>query len=97
VDTQQNPLDRSSSRKLQAVSRELNDRLYRLAQRNAPNAIVRLLCECGRCSDQIEVETDAYERVRAVPGRLLVKPGHEYTGHATPQADTAGFVEPWLA
>jgi hypothetical protein len=92
VDTQQHPLDGRSSQKLQALSRELNERLYRLAQPNAPEAILRLLCGCGHCSDQIEVEAGAYEQARTVPGRLLVRRGHEHTDHATRLGDTVSVV-----
>jgi phosphate starvation-inducible protein PhoH len=94
VDTQQHHLDGSSSQKLQAFSRELNERLYRIAQSNAPDAILRLLCECGHCGQQIEVEADAYERARTVPGRLLVKHGHEYAEHATDTASVAAGEAP---
>jgi hypothetical protein len=87
VDTQQHPLDGSSSQRLRALSRELNERLYRLAQADAPDGSLRLLCECGRCSDEIEVEADDYEEARALSGRLLVKRGHAPTDQAIPHAD----------
>ena len=36
------------------------------------------LCECGddRCTHRLEVPLEEYERVRAHPGRFLVKRGH---------------------
>lgn len=76
MDTQQHHLDGSSSQMLRAFSRELNASTS-TESRNPT------LCECGHCGEQIEVEADAYERARAVPGRLLVKHGREYTEHPT--------------
>lgn len=94
MDTQHHHhLDGSSSQRLRALSRELNERLYRLAQADAPDGSLRLLCECGRCSDEIEVEADAYEEARTFPGRLLVKPGHASTDQAIQHADAVSVAD----
>jgi hypothetical protein len=76
VDTQSPTFDGGGSPKLQALSRELNERLRRLAQRNERDGTLRLLCECGRCSETIEIAADIYEQARSTP-LLLIKQGHE--------------------
>jgi hypothetical protein len=65
------------SQKRQALSRELNERLQRLAARNGSNGTLRLLCECGHCSETIDVAADVYEQARSTAGVLLVRQGHE--------------------
>ena len=77
MDTQSPTFDGGRSPKLQELSRELNERLRRLAQRNGTDGTLRLLCECGRCRETIEVAADVYEQARSTPGVLLIKQGHE--------------------
>jgi hypothetical protein len=81
------------SRKLQALSRELNERLQRLAQQNGRNGTLRLLCECGRCSETIDVAADVYELARSTAGVLLVKKGHEQAKPVRSQNEHASLVE----
>ena len=70
---------------MQALSRELNERLHRLEQQNGSNGTLRLLCECGHCNEPIDVAADVYEQARSTAGVLLVKQGHE---QAKPEAGT---------
>jgi hypothetical protein len=44
----------------------------------APSA-VQIVCECGRtdCMAKIDVPLGTYERVRSVPTRFFIAPGHE--------------------
>ena len=77
MDTQSHTPPAGDSQKLQALSRELNERLRRLAQQNGRNGTLRLLCECGHCSETIDVAAEVYEQARSTAGVLLVRQGHE--------------------
>jgi len=77
LDTQSHGPGVGESQKRQALSRELNERLQRLAARNGSNGTLRLLCECGHCSETIDVAADVYEQARSTAGVLLVRQGHE--------------------
>ena len=85
LDTQSHTPAGGESQKLQALSRELNERLHRLAQRNGSNGTLRLLCECGHCSETIDVAADVYDQASSTAGVLLVKQGHD---QAKPGAGT---------
>ena len=93
MDTQSHTLDGGDSKKLQALSRELNERLQRLAQENGRNGTLRLLCECGRCSETVDVAADVYELARSTAGVLLVKRGHEQAKPVRSQNEHTSLVE----
>ena len=93
MDTQSHTPPAGDSQKLQALSRELNERLRRLAQQNGRNGTLRLLCECGRCSETIDVAADVYESARSTAGVLLVKKGHEQAKPVRSQNEHASLVE----
>jgi len=93
VDSQPPAVDGDRTRKSQALRREMNEQLRRLSHRDGENGTLRLLCECGRCSDQLVVATKSYQQASAIPGRPLVKPGHENNGNAPAAADAVGVAD----
>jgi hypothetical protein len=93
LDTQSHTPAAGDSQKLQALSRELNERLQRLAQENGRNGTLRLLCECGRCSETVDVAADVYELARSTAGVLLVKRGHEQAKPVRSQNEHTSLVE----
>lgn len=96
MDTQSHTPDGGDSQKLQALSRELNERLQRLqrlAKQNGTDGRLRLLCECGRCSETIDAATDVYEQARSTPGLLLIKQGHELAKPVRSQIGQISLVE----
>jgi hypothetical protein len=93
MDTQSHTVDGDDNQKLQALSRELNERLQRLAEQNGSNGTLRLLCECGGCSETIDVPGDVYEQARSTIGLLLVKQGHERAKSVRSQSEHTSLVE----
>ena len=93
MDTQSHTPHSGDSQKLQALSCELNERLQRLAQQNGRNGTLRLLCECGRCGEAIDVAADVYEEARSTVGVLLVKQGHEQARPVRSQDEHISLVE----
>jgi hypothetical protein len=93
LDTQSHRPDAGESEKRQALSRELNERLQRLAEQNGSNGTLRLLCECGHCSETIDVTADVYEQARSTAGVLLVKQGHEQAKPVRSQNEHASLGE----
>jgi hypothetical protein len=93
LDTQSHTPDSGESQKLQALSRELNERLQRLAEQHGRNGTLRLLCECGHCSETIDVAAAVYEHARSTAGVLLVKQGHEQAAPVRSQNEHSSLVE----
>jgi hypothetical protein len=93
VDTQSRRFDGGGGPKLQALSRELNERLRSLAHRNGRDGTLRLLCECGGCGETIEVAADVYERALSTSGLLLIKHGHEQAKPVRSQIGQISLVE----
>jgi hypothetical protein len=62
------------SARRQSVFRDVNNRIKELVESGTPE----FLCECVNieCVELMEVPLDVYERVRSVPTRFLVRPGH---------------------
>jgi hypothetical protein len=63
----------------EAVFRHVNEELEGLARTfTLQDGVLDLVCECGDalCVERIEVDRDAYERVRADSHLFLVFPGH---------------------
>jgi hypothetical protein len=93
LDTQSHTPASADSQKLQALSRELNERLQRLAEQDGTNGTLRLLCECGHCRETIDVVADVYEQARSTAGVLLVKQGHEQAKPLRSQNGDTSLVE----
>jgi hypothetical protein len=55
------------SQKRRALHRELNERLQRLAEQNGSNGTLRLLCECGHCSETMNVAADVLTVAGSTP------------------------------
>jgi hypothetical protein len=66
----------------QALLREVNERIEQLNGSWDSEGADGILCECGHpgCMEKIEITAAAYERVRRVPIRFVVKPGHATAG-----------------
>jgi hypothetical protein len=69
-----------------ALFREVNERIYWLTEEfgthpAADGLRLAVVCECGDgdCTSELQIETDAYSRVRENPSRFLVLAGHELT------------------
>ena len=80
--------------KNQALFREVNERVVRVAQEFATYGALSVVCECADvdCGAQIELTHEEYERVRAVPHHFLVKPGHETSDVEDVVEATDGYV-----
>ena len=65
--------------------RAINERIRELAGRFEQTAndtpTLSFLCECSdeTCVDRVELTTQQYDDVRAIPARFVVRPGHEAT------------------
>jgi hypothetical protein len=62
----------------QALSRELNEDIRRIADSFGIDEDLELVCECehGDCFARLPVSPDDYETVRRFPTRFLTKPEH---------------------
>ena len=63
--------------RVQILFREINERIEELNDERAVDG--ELLCECSAkgCVGNVPVTRDEYERVRRVPTRFVVLPGHD--------------------
>jgi hypothetical protein len=63
----------------QALFRDVNERLAKLAGDFVMDDQLSFICECSNpeCSSQVELTLEEYERVRGVPSWFFVLPGHE--------------------
>jgi hypothetical protein len=65
----------------EAVFREVNERIESLNRGIAAisNRTMHVVCECGdlTCAEQLAIDVEAYERVRADGACFIVLPGHE--------------------
>jgi hypothetical protein len=86
VDSQPPVVDGAHTRRLQALRREMNEQLRRLNHRDGGAGALHLLCECGRCNEHVVVTAER-QQARAIPGRPLVKPGHDNRGNAPSVAE----------
>jgi hypothetical protein len=64
--------------------REVNERIYSLTeefgtQPAADGLRLAVVCECGSgdCTSELQIETDAYSRIRENPDRFIVLAGHD--------------------
>ncbi len=62
----------------EAMFREVNEAIEDAARAVGLDDEVAFLCECGDdlCAEEIQLGVREYERVRAVPTRFFVRPGH---------------------
>jgi hypothetical protein len=62
----------------QALFRELNEEIRRIADSFGIDEDLELVCECehGDCFARLPVSPDDYETVRRFPTRFLIKPEH---------------------
>ena len=70
--------DVARNAQVQAIYREVNEGIA-LINSGWDTPELELLCECGtsRCTDRVGLTNDEYERLRAVPTRFVLRPGHE--------------------
>jgi hypothetical protein len=63
----------------QALFREVNERVERVAIEFAADAPISFVCECSDtdCAAQIELSSEEYEHIRSVPTWFAIAPGHE--------------------
>jgi hypothetical protein len=67
-----------------ALFREVNDRIYSLTEEfethpAADGLRLAVVCECGTvdCTSELQIDTEAYARIRENPSRFIVLMGHE--------------------
>ena len=62
----------------QALFRELNEEIVRIADTFGGDEDLELVCECqhGDCCARLPMSPDSYEGVRRFPTRFLTKPDH---------------------
>lgn len=78
----------------EALFREVNEQVRRLADDSDPNqGVNEFVCECGRdsCTERVRAPLASYEAVRAHPRRFLLLPGHE-TDHEHVVERHPGYV-----
>lgn len=70
---------RDKEARSQALFREVNERIEKIAEDFGSDGQNRLICECGNpdCTQQIELTAAEYERVRAHASRFVVALNHE--------------------
>ena len=65
--------------------RAINERIRELAgrfeQASGEESTLAFLCECSdeTCVERVELTTQQYDDIRAIPARFAVVPGHEAT------------------
>lgn len=75
--------------------RAVNERIKDLNRAfGAVAETMNVVCECGdaACTQQIEIDVPAYERVRANPTLFVVRPGHEEPGVEDVAERMGGYV-----
>lgn len=64
----------------EAIFRSVNEQVRTLTATLTTSArTMKIVCECGArsCTDQFEIATAAYSRIRADSTLFVVKPGHD--------------------
>ena len=66
--------------KNEALFRDVNERVEKIATEHADPEVIEFLCECVdiECLVRVELSVQAYERVRADSAQFVVTPGHEF-------------------
>jgi hypothetical protein len=69
----------STGTRRQALFRDLNEAIRRVADGFAVEEPLELVCECGRgnCFARLSVSHQAYEAVRRFPARFLIRVDHQ--------------------
>lgn len=59
--------------------REVNERIEELGERTTTLRLIGFVCECGvtSCTEQVQLELQEYEAVRANAHHFVTLPGHE--------------------
>ena len=62
----------------QALFRDVNEEIRRIAERFAVDEALQLVCECGQgdCSARLSVSAEEYEAVRRFPTRFVTRADH---------------------
>jgi hypothetical protein len=83
----------SSGARRQALFRELNEEIRRVADRFAAEEPLELVCECehGDCFARLSVSHGEYESVRRFPTRFLVRVDHVAQDERIVE-ETAGYA-----
>ena len=80
----------------QALRRQVNDQIHRINRRlNAVDlGTMDVMCECVHtdCMGLVVIPVLEYEALRELPGRFLVKPGHEVPNAELVVASSDGHV-----
>jgi len=79
----------------EVLFRTVNERIDNLNERFGETSdAVEIVCECGRsdCVDRIELDVDAYRRLREDPFRFAVRRGHEYPASETVVDEADGYL-----
>ena len=79
----------------EVLFRTVNERIDTLNERFGETSdSVQMVCECGRsdCVDRIELDVDAYRRLREDPFRFAVRRGHEYPSSETVVDEADGYL-----
>src|SRR5579884_1493319 len=67
----------------EVMFRAINERIRELALRfdQSPAEALAFICECAdeTCVERVNLTTQQYDDVRAIPARFVVVPGHEAT------------------
>jgi hypothetical protein len=63
----------------QALFREVNERIEELSASSDTSAPAQFVCECldPGCAEKIPIPSAEYERIRRMPTRFFVAPGHQ--------------------
>ena len=61
--------------RLQAVCREINERVAKMSGDSQITGPLVFLCECG-CAEKVQLTLGRYQAVRRLPPSPLLKPGH---------------------
>lgn len=73
----------------QLLFRAVNDRIVALHRTfGVGSPVIEVLCECrdAACMERVPLSPEAYERLRAAPGRFVVIPEHESSATAATAA-----------
>ena len=78
----------------EALFRSVNEQVRGLNEAFLVRDKLRIVCECGEqsCIEQLEIEPEAYEALRADATLFAVKPGHEATDLETVVARKDGYL-----
>ncbi len=80
--------------RIQALFREVNERVVETSAADRSPEPFQVLCECGddECVEPISLSRDDYEAIRRIPTRFLVRHGHVFPEAERVIATEDGFV-----